>query len=216
MVTKSYLRCMTWIYALDIIGTLIFAISGISTALDNKFDLVGTLIIGIVTAVGGGTLRDIMIGQTPVGWMQDLNYLWTILLAMVLCYTLKDRILRFRRSLFLFDTVGIGLFTILGLEKTMGIGLSVPIALFMGVVSAVFGGVLRDILTNVVPLIFRKEIYATACLAGGIVYLLISQISELQTLNMISSMGVVIVIRYLSVKHNWSLHIEPLQSSKLK
>lgn len=203
---------MTWIYAIDIIGTLIFAISGISTALDNKFDLVGTLIIGIVTAVGGGTLRDIMIGQTPVGWMQDLNYLWTILVAMLLTYTLKDHILKFRRSLFVFDTIGIGLFTILGLEKTLSIGLSLPIALIMGVVSAVFGGVLRDILTNVVPLIFRKEIYASACFAGGLVYLILEQFSNLQTFNMLVAMSVVIIIRYLSIRHNWSLQVAPVQS----
>lgn len=109
--------------------------------------------------------------------------------------------------MFLFDTLGIGLFTILGLQKTLGTGLSIPVALLMGIVSAAFGGVIRDVLTNEVPLIFRKEIYATACLAGGIVFVVLEHISTLTTLNMFFSMLTVIIIRYLSVKKGWSLHI---------
>ncbi|MEL6143337.1 MAG: TRIC cation channel family protein, partial [Bacteroidota bacterium] len=139
---------MDWVYVLDIAGTFVFAISGVLTAIDNKFDLVGSIIIGLVTAVGGGTLRDVLIGQTPVGWMTDLNYLWCILAAVIVSYLFKGSILQLRRSLFFFDTIGIGLFTILGLEKTLAIGLPIPIALLMGVVSAVFGGVIRDVLTN--------------------------------------------------------------------
>lgn len=197
---------MSWIYILDILGTLVFAISGVLTAIDKKFDVVGSIIIGLVTAVGGGTLRDMLIGETPVGWMKDLNYLYTILLAVLLSYLFKERILKLRRGMFFFDTVGIGLFTILGLQKTLGVGLSIPIALLMGVVSAVFGGVIRDVLTNVVPLIFRKEIYATACLIGGLVFIGLEAFSSMTTLNMLLSMFVVVIIRYLAVRNNWSLN----------
>lgn len=197
-----------WVYPLDLTGTLVFAISGTLTAIDKKFDLIGSLIIGMVTAVGGGTIRDILIGQTPVGWMKDLNYLGIIILALLLTYLFKKYILKLRRSMFLFDTIGIGLFTILGLEKTLSVELSIPIALLMGVFSAVFGGVLRDVLTNEVPLIFRKEIYATACLAGGIVYVILIQFSQWTNLNMLSSMAVVMIIRYLSVRFKWSLNIK--------
>ncbi|PHS10809.1 MAG: hypothetical protein COA88_00545 [Kordia sp.] len=196
---------MDWIYILDIVGTLVFAISGILTAIDSKFDVVGASIIGMVTAVGGGTLRDILIGQTPVGWMTDLNYLWTIIAALLLSYLFKKRILKLRKSMFFFDTIGIGLFTILGLQKTLSVGLEPPIAILMGIVSAVFGGIIRDVLTNEVPLIFRKEIYASACLAGGLVFLVLEQISGISTLNMLISMLTVVVIRYLSVRNNWSL-----------
>jgi uncharacterized membrane protein YeiH len=201
---------MTWIYALDIISVLVFAISGVLTAIDNKFDIVGAFIIGLVTALGGGSLRDIMIGKTPVGWMNDLNYLWTILLALFLAYLFRHKILKLRKSMFLFDTIGIGLATILGLEKTLSVGLTIPIALIMGVVSAVFGGVLRDILTNIVPLIFRKEIYASACFLGGLVYILLENISSLQTINMIVSISIVIVIRYFSIKNKWTLQLSPI------
>jgi len=153
---------MDLIYAIDLMGTLVFAISGVITATEKKFDLVGATIIGLVTAIGGGTVRDVLIGETPVGWMKDLNYLLVIFLAIPLCFFFIHIIRKLRRSVFLFDTIGIGLFTILGLQKTLGMGLSPVVALLMGVVSAVFGGVIRDVLSNEVPLIFRKEIYASA------------------------------------------------------
>ncbi len=196
---------MTWIYVFDILGTLVFAISGVLTAMEKKFDVVGTIIIGLVTAVGGGTLRDLLIGQTPVAWMQNDTYLIVILVGVFLAHIFKSRIQRLRKSMFLFDTIGIGLFTILGLQKTLGVGLSVPISVLMGIVSASFGGVIRDVLTNEIPLIFRKEIYATACLAGAVVFLILSSFSSYQTVNMLLSMSVVFVIRYFAVKNGWSL-----------
>jgi len=198
---------MDWIYILDIVGTLVFAISGILTAIDSDFDVVGASIIGMVTAIGGGTLRDMLIGQTPVGWMTDLNYLWTIIAALILSYLFKKRIIKLRKSMFFFDTIGIGLFTILGLQKTLSVGLEPTVAILMGIVSAVFGGIIRDVLTNKVPLIFRKEIYASACLAGGLVFLGLEHISDIPTLNMVISMLTVVIIRYLSVRNNWSLKL---------
>jgi len=200
---------MSFIYFLDLFGTFVFAISGILTAIEKKFDVVGTIIIGIVTAIGGGTLRDMLIGSTPVGWMLDEKYLLVILLAMVCTYYLREFIVKWRKSLFLFDTIGIGLFTILGLKKTLELGLSPVIAIMMGIVSAVFGGVIRDVLTNEIPLIFRKEIYATACLVGAIVFLLLQRFSELEYLNMMFSIMIVIVIRTFSVMKNWSLPFQP-------
>jgi len=198
---------MSWIYIIDLIGTLVFAISGVLTAIDKKFDLVGSIVIGFVTAVGGGTLRDLLIGETPVGWMKDINYVLVINLAVVISYAFKNKILKFRSGMFLFDTIGIGLFTILGLQKTMGLELSPVIGLLMGVVSAVFGGVIRDVLTNEIPLIFRKEIYASACLAGGITFLSLEEFSEFSNVNMLISMLIVSIIRYLSVRRHWSLNI---------
>ncbi|NQU51057.1 MAG: trimeric intracellular cation channel family protein [Bacteroidetes bacterium] len=196
---------MNWIYIFDIVGVLVFAISGILTAIDNDFDVVGSAVIGLVTALGGGSLRDVMIGETPVGWMTDTNYLLTILIAMLVSYLFKKHILKLRKSMFFFDTIGIGLFTILGVQKTLAAGLDVSVALLMGIVSAVFGGVIRDVLTNIVPLIFRREIYAAACLAGGLVFILLEQILDTLYFNMGMSMLTVVIIRYLSVRNNWSL-----------
>lgn len=196
---------MSWISYIDIIGVFLFAVSGVLTAIDNDFDAVGSSVIGFVTALGGGSLRDILIGVTPVSWMHNPTYLWVILGAVICSYLFKKYILKLKKSLFFFDTIGIGLFTIIGIQKTLDIGLDPSIALMMGIVSAVFGGVIRDVLTNVIPLIFRQEIYATACLAGGIIFLLLLKTSDWIEFNMIISMLVVIVIRYLSVKRNWSL-----------
>lgn len=200
---------MNWIDFLSLVGTLVFAISGVLTALENKLDLVGSIIIGTVTALGGGTLRDILIGQTPVGWMQNLNYVLIIIIALCVTYLFKKYISKWRKGMFLFDTIGIGLFTIVGLQKTLEVGLSPVIAVIMGVVSAVFGGVIRDVLTNIVPLIFRREVYATACVVGGVVFLALEEISTNETVNMLVSMTVVFCIRYFSVKYKWSLNFKP-------
>lgn len=199
---------MSWIYAIDIIGTFVFAISGALAGIDKKFDIIGVGILSLVTAVGGGTLRDVLIGETPVGWMKDLTYLYLIFAAIPFTYLFRPYILRLGKSMFLFDTIGIGLFTILGVEKTLGVGLSPLVAILMGSVSAVFGGVIRDVLSNQVPLIFRKEIYASACLAGGTVYLLLNYFIDHRTFNMVFAMTIVMIIRYLAVRNEWSLRLE--------
>lgn len=199
---------MNLISIVDIIGTFVFAISGILVAFDKKFDLFGVIILGTVTAIGGGTIRDLLIGSTPVAWIQSEIYLYIILGALPVCYFFKNIVLSLRKGIFLFDTIGIGLFTILGIEKTLEVGLSPPIAITMGIVSAVFGGVIRDVLSNEVPLIFRKEIYAFACLLGAIMYLS-TKLFLPEWLAMIISILSVIVIRILSIKRHWSLAFHP-------
>jgi len=200
---------MTWIYFLDLFGTCVFAISGVITAINKKFDMVGALVIGFVTAIGGGTIRDIMIGRTPVGWLQDRNYIISILIGYIVVYTFSRRILKLKRSMFLFDTIGIGLFTILGYQTASQYNLRIETCIIMGVISACFGGVIRDVLTNEIPLIFRKEIYATACVAGGIVYAVMRRFSGIENLNIVISIAVVILIRYLSIRFSWSLDYSP-------
>jgi len=194
-----------WIYLLDLVGTFVFAISGVLTAIDKKFDLVGSLVIGFATAIGGGTIRDILIGRFPVGWLNDRNYLLAILLAFVVSHLFTSKVVKLKRGLFLFDTLGIGLFTILGIQIALSYDLRVEACLIMGVISAVFGGVIRDVLTNEIPLIFRREIYASACLAGGIVYLLLDYLSDFKSFNILFSILIVVLIRYLSIRFGWSL-----------
>lgn len=189
---------------IDYIGTFVFAISGIIAGTDRKFDLFGVFILGFVTAVGGGTLRDILIGSTPVGWMQNEIYIYIIMAALPVCFIWKKVILRWKKSMFLFDTIGIGLFTILGLQKTLEVGLSPIVAVMMGVVSAVFGGITRDVLSSEPPLIFQKEIYALACLAGAVFFLLFDSIIPTD-IAMGLSIAVVIIIRLLAVRYHWSV-----------
>lgn len=199
---------MNLIIVIDYLGTFVFAVSGALAATEKKFDLFGVLMLGIVTAIGGGTLRDLLIGSTPVGWMRNEIYIYIILGAIPLVYFFKNHIMKLRKSFFLFDTIGIGLFTILGLEKTLSAGLSPLIGVMMGVVSAVFGGVIRDVLSNEVPLIFRKEIYASACFAGAIIYLGINEFAP-DSVAIVVSILSVIIIRILAVKKGWSLNFHP-------
>lgn len=197
---------MDWIYFVDLFGTGIFTISGVLTAIQKKFDLVGSLVIGFVTALGGGTIRDLLIGRFPVGWLNDRNYLFVILIGFVVAYVFKDRIIKLKKSMFLFDTIGIGLFTILGIETALEFGLNVEYCLILGVISACFGGIIRDVLTNEIPLIFRKEIYATACFAGGFVYVVLKKYSALVDLNILISILIVILIKYFAIKKKWTLN----------
>jgi len=199
---------MTWITFIDLAGTLVFAISGITAGIKKEFDIIGTLVLGIVTAVGGGTLRDLLIGSLPVGWLTTDVYIYVIFAAIPISYFFSKSLLRLRRSLFLMDTIGIALFTVLGAQKTLDAGLSPAVAVMLGSVSAVFGGVIRDVLANVEPLIFRREIYATACVAGGIVYVSLLHFALDPAIAMLSAMAVIVIVRYISMRYNWGLQIK--------
>ena len=196
---------MELIYVLDILGTFAFAISGALVASDKKFDLFGVLIIAFVTAVGGGMLRDILINAHPINWIGDLNYLWIIFSAVIFTFLFKSKIAHLSKTMFLFDTIGISVFTLLGLQKGLSFNLHPFVALIMGMISAVFGGVLRDVLTAQVPLIFQKEIYASACLAGGLTYLILNNFRISENLIFIISATVIVLIRVISVKFHLQL-----------
>ncbi len=196
---------MTIIYSLDLIGTFAFALSGALVAERKSFDIFGVVIIAFVTAVGGGMLRDVLIDAHPINWIGDLNYMWIIALAVVVMYLFKSRIAPWAKTFFIFDTVGLGVFTLIGVEKALNYGLNPVPAVIMGMITACFGGVIRDVLTNQVPLIFKKEIYASACLVGGIVYLLTRLMDLPENMQAISTVGVVILIRTVSVKYKLEL-----------
>lgn len=196
---------MDIIYVLDILGTFAFAISGALVAIKKDFDIFGIIIIAFVTAVGGGMLRDVLINAHPINWIGDMNYIWTILIAVVVTFLFRSQIAPLRKTFFLFDTVGISVFTLLGLQKCLSIGLHPFVALLMGMISAVFGGVIRDVLTRKVPLIFKKEIYASACLAGGAIYLLLGYFNLSSTLQFIGSTLVIILIRLVAVTYHVEL-----------
>lgn len=162
---------MDLILTFDYIGTLVFAISGTLSAAEKKLDLFGAAFIGFVTAIGGGTVRDVILGDTPIAWIRNIDYFYIILLGVIITMIFQRAVQKLRTTLFLFDTIGLGVFTMIGLEKGLSFGLSEPIAVMMGICSAVVGGIIRDTLNNEVPLIFQREIYATACIAGALVYL---------------------------------------------
>ena len=190
---------------LDIIGTMAFAMSGALTAMNKKMDPFGVFIIAFVTAVGGGTLRDVLIGRTPVGWMLDLKYAYVIMAAVILSIIFRKKFDRLRTSLFLFDTIGLGVFTLIGLEKGINIGLHPMICIALGTMTACFGGVIRDILCTEIPVIFRKEIYATICILGGTVFFLLRKLNLDNDILYLTTSLVIIFVRLMAVKYKWSL-----------
>ncbi len=192
-------------YTIDILGTIAFAISGVLIAMNKKMDLFGILIIAFVTAVGGGTLRDVLIGQTPVSWMKDMTFTYVILGSAIFAVIARNKINYLRTSLFLFDTIGIGLYTIVGVEKGLSADLHPIICIALGTISACFGGVIRDILCNEIPVIFRKEIYATACILGGLSYFLIRKLPIESDYVFVISGAIVILVRLLAVKFKIAL-----------
>ena len=190
---------------IDILGTIAFAISGVLVALNKKMDPFGVLIIAFVTAVGGGTLRDVMIGIEPVSWIKNMTYVYVIIGATVFAVVLRNKINYLRTSLFLFDTIGIGLYTVVGIETGLKAVLHPVICIALGTMTACFGGVIRDILCNEIPVIFRKEIYATACIIGGLTYFLLRKFMADTNLIFVIAIIVVIVIRLIAVKFKISL-----------
>lgn len=192
------------LFYFDLLGTLAFAISGSMAAANKKLDLFGAAFIAFVTAVGGGTVRDLLLGQTPVDWMQNSYYLLVILLGVLLTYLFQKYVRKLRKTLFLFDTIGIGVFTILVVKKALLFDLDPYTAVIMGMFSATLGGIIRDMLINQIPLIFRKEIYAVACLLGGAVFVILQDYVSFE-LNAIISILSIIVIRILAIRYKIGL-----------
>lgn len=195
---------MSVFYWLDIVGTCAFAVSGGLTAMEKRLDPFGVLVIAFVTAVGGGTLRDILIGRTPVGWMRDISYVYMILLAFLLTVIFQRKLDRLRTSLFLFDTIGLGVFTLIGIEKGLEYQIHPVICVALGTITACFGGVTRDILCRDIPIIFRKEVYATLCIVGGSLFFALRPYIAENVLYVIVS-AVIILLRLLAVKYRWRM-----------
>ena len=189
---------MDFILIIDLLGVVAFSISGVLTAMRKELDLFGILIIAFVTSVGGGTLRDVLI-KADVSWLTNMTYVYVIVITSVLALIFRKKISYLRKSLFLFDTIGIGLYTVVGVEKAISAGLPPVICIAFGTMSACFGGVIRDILCNDIPVIFHKEIYATACIAGGFTYFLLTYFNIPQDLVFIIAGSVVITVRIFAV-----------------
>jgi uncharacterized membrane protein YeiH len=192
-------------YTLELLGTFFFAISGALAIQDHNDDLFGAGFMGFVTAIGGGTLRDIMLGYYPLVWIGDIYFLYAIFAGVSVAYFAYKHLVHLKRTFLVFDTLGISFFTILGVEKALSLGVRPEIAAIMGMFTAIMGGVIRDVLTNETPVLFRKEIYATACLAGAILYLLLYKVGIDRNINLIISIVMIFVIRVLAVYYKLAL-----------
>ncbi len=194
-------------YLFDLMGTLMFAISGALAASEKQInkDLFSVTFIGFITALGGGSLRDMVLGRYPLIWVRDINYILVIALGVTLAILFRVLLHRYRKVLFLFDTIGIGFYTIVGTQLALSMNVNPLAASLLGLFSAVFGGVIRDTLLNEIPLIFRKEVYATACLAGAFLFVGLHWLNVADSLNSYISVGTIIGLRLLAVKRKWQL-----------
>lgn len=193
-------------YIFEILGTIVFAISGASAADENsKSDWFGVTFVGFITAIGGGSLRDMLLGSYPLVWINDVNFIYAIIFGILIMRLLHTSIDKYRRELALFDTMGIALFTVLGTQKTLELGFHPVIAAIMGMFTAVMGGVIRDTLTNQTPIIFKKEIYAIACLIGAALFLILHNFGVDKTMNFVVSGLLIVVIRLMAIYFKWSV-----------
>lgn len=207
----------TFLFIIEVLGTIAFAISGIRLAATKNFDWFGAYTVGLVTAIGGGTMRDILL-DIPVFWMQTWWYLAVTALSLATVIVFRNKLVSRERILFLFDSVGLALFCVIGIQKTLATGYPMWVATIMGVITGAFGGVIRDILINEEPLVFRKDVYATACLAGALVYWVIMILGGTPLLQQITCAIVVIGLRILALRYSLQLpvlqRIEPKEKDE--
>ena len=194
-----------FLFIIDILGTFSFAVSGAFLAMQKKLDPFGVLVLSFVTAIGGGTLRDVMIGNLPVSWLRNETATVVIFFSAIATMFFGRFLKQFTTTLFLFDALGLGLFTIIGIELGIEKHFNTGVSIALGTITACFGGVIRDVLLNDVPLLFRKEIYAMACIAGGLIYFLFKEINMDPSLSKILCILIIFTIRVLAVRYKISL-----------
>ncbi len=203
----------TIITIIEIAGTIAFSISGIRLAAQKSFDLFGAYVVGLVAAIGGGTIRDILLDLTPI-WMEEPIYLIVTALSLVMYILLGRRIMLFEHTFLIFDTIGLALFTVLALDKSLDAGFPIWVAMIMGMITGCFGGVLRDLMVGEVPLLFRRDIYALASLLGGGVLSIFLLCGINESLCSLIGIATIITIRTIAVKYHLHLPILPNRETK--
>ena len=197
---------MSYLLLLDLIGCGVFAVSGAIIAYQQKMDGVGVLVLAAVTAIGGGSIRDLLLG-VPVFWLNQPSYLYSILVASaiaIIWINAKEKLPE--KSLEIADALGLSLFVVMGTAKALSMDVAPLTAVIMGMITGCFGGLLRDVLANQIPLIFRKELYAVCCLAGGSVYVLLIGHVDI-VIAKVCAFATVLLLRFAAVKWGWSIHV---------
>jgi uncharacterized membrane protein YeiH len=190
---------------LDHIGVFFFSISGLLAAGERNLDILGGYIIAYITALGGGTIRDLLL-NVEIAWMGSVSIVLTIFIGATVGLIFRNSLKKLRKTFFIFDTLGIAFFTIVGTQKALGLD-QIPItAMFLGMITATFGGLTRDVLCNEIPLIFRKEIYAIPCLIGAAIYLLGDYFGYSgEAWLLLTGVGIIIAIRTMAVRYSWKM-----------
>jgi len=196
---------MDILYSLDMLGTAAFAASGAYAGTRRDMDLLGVLVLGIVTATGGGTLRDVLIGDTPPFIFKDETYLWVSIAVSLLVFIYNRCMHSVMNPLLYFDAVGLGTFVVIGTTKGISHNMGLIGSVMMGVLTATAGGMIRDMLSSEIPMVLQREVYASACIAGGILLYVMHNIGFTSIPTLILSALTVIAIRIYAVHRGWSL-----------
>lgn len=194
-----------FLYVLDLIGVAVFAFSGVLSAKTMKLDVFGVVVVATITAIGGGTVRDTLLGRTPVFWIQDDTYLFVAISTAIISFYILRKREPMQRLLLIFDALGLAVFTVIGVDVARSVGVSPLVAIIMGVMTGTFGGIIRDLLFSRVPLILRREIYATAALIGALVDVCLIALGMDADVVAILSVITTFSVRMLSVRQRWSL-----------
>lgn len=200
----EYIKELELVNVIEFLGTVAFAISGIRLASAKKFDWFGAFVVGYVTAIGGGTMRDLLLG-IPVFWMQSSVYVWGTGFAFLIVVLFRKYLIHLNNTIFWFDCIGLGLFVVVGFEKTLMLNYPFWVCIFMGTVTGTVGGITRDALINEIPLIFTQELYAVACIIGGIIFSILYYFRVDLSISEIVTAVSVIIIRILATKFEWKL-----------
>ncbi|AGQ90105.1 TRIC cation channel family protein [Vibrio parahaemolyticus] len=194
------------LYMIDLFGTAIFAVSGVLLAGRLKMDPFGVIVLGSVTAIGGGTIRDMALGATPVFWITDTTYLWVIFITCLLTMILVRRPKRLAWWVLpVCDAIGLAVFVGIGVEKALAYNASGMVAVIMGVITGCGGGIIRDVLAREVPMVLRSEVYATACIIGGIFHTMAVSMGYDHSTALLAGVISTLVIRLGAIRWHLSL-----------
>ena len=196
---------MNLLYSLDLLGTAAFAASGALAGIRRDMDLFGVLLLGLVTATGGGTLRDLLLGDTPPFIFKDETYLYLSIFVSLLVFLFHNRMRILHHPLLYFDAVGLGTFVVIGTGKALDYRMGFIGSVMMGVMTATAGGMMRDMLSTQVPLVLQREVYASACLVGGSLMYMLQFTPLPRNWSLLFGALAVIVLRLLAIRYNWSL-----------
>ncbi len=200
----NYALSAPYFKIIEYIGTIAFAISGVRLAAAKEFDWFGAFVVGFVTALGGGTIRDLLLDTTPF-WMLEPGYFVCVCTGLSIVIIFSKQLVRLDTPFFIFDTIGLTLFVVAGVEKTLSLGFPFWVVIFMGTITGIAGGIIRDVLINEIPLVFRKEIYALACVFGGLVYWIFHRMGFADIVCEGFTIATIFIVRMLAVKYQWSL-----------
>lgn len=195
---------MSVLHFMDLFGTLAFAVSGALVAINKKMDLFGVMVLALVTAIGGGTTRDLLLGSTPVFALADPVYIYTALAGALGAFLFCTTLFKVNSIILIADAFGLGTFVCIGISKALAANTTVIGAVMLGVITAVAGGIFRDVLAGEIPAVLTRDFYAMACVTGGLIYVFLFKYNVAESSTMLITAGVVIVLRVLAIRLNWN------------